>query len=135
MSWTEKDFENMSWHDNIIHSISFPIEDLSLRIRLDYILEWKLNSETNKYQFIVAPATLEFCNVLNLNIFLSFGEYTGLYIDKIERNNVRKTPNGKHMIYDYVIVTDRGKIEFNSTGFQQKLTNVPQNTNSQIYPT
>ena len=133
MIWTDKDFGRMSWHDSIIHSISFPNEDLYLRICLDYILEWKLSSETNKYQFVVAPATLEFHNVLNLNILLSFGEYVGLYISEITRKNERFSPNGQHLIYDYVIVTDRGRIEFNSTGFQQKLTDVPKNTNNQIY--
>jgi hypothetical protein len=133
MIWTDKDYSEMSWHDNIIHSISFPKVDLDLRICLDYILEWKLNSDTNKYQFVVAPAIIEFYNVLHLSILLSFGEYTGLYIDEIIRKNERISSNGKYCIYDYVIVTDRGKIKFNSTGFQQKLTDEPRNTNSQIY--
>ena len=133
MIWTDKDFSNMSWHDNIIHSIVFPQKDLQLSISIDYILEWKRISETNKYQFLVAPATLEFNNVLNLSISLRFGEYTGLYIDEIERKNKRESPNGQCFLYDYIIITDRGKIKFNSTGFQQKLTDIPKNTNSQIF--
>jgi hypothetical protein len=133
MIWTENDFEVMSWHDNMVHSIGFPKKDLRLSIGLDYILEWKRISETNKYQFLVAPAILEFFNVLNLKISLRFGEYTGLYIDEIERKNERKSPNGQCLVFDYIIVTDRGKIEFFSTGFQQKLTDVPKGTNSQIY--
>jgi hypothetical protein len=133
MTWTDKDFGTISWHDNVIHSIAFPKEDLLLRISLDYILEWKLISATNRYQFVVAPAILEFNNVLNLSMSLNFGEYTGLHIDEITRKNKRKSFNGQLWIYDYAIVTDRGKIEFNSTGFKQKLTNVPKETNSQTY--
>lgn len=132
-TWGDTDFEKMSWHDCIIHSISFPSDNLLLKLDIDYILEWKLIKQTNLYQFKVAPALLVFKNVLGLKIDLDFEQYIGLYINNITRKNKQLCPDNESYDWDYEIETDRGKIVFNSSGFIQTLKAEPQTGNSQIF--
>lgn len=123
--WSDKDFEQMCWHDSTIYSISFPFEDLLLKFDMDYILEWKYNEESEQSKFYIYPCNLIFYNVLNLSFDLNFEDETGIYISEIERKNPILSPNKKYTIWNYRIITDKGDINFTSTGFEQIALKTP----------
>jgi hypothetical protein len=89
--WTEKDFDKLSWHDCHVHALAMregheEYGDGTLVLDIDFILEW-LRTPEGHYGFRVAPATLEFFEIDDLEA--SFG-YSGcamgpFSIDGIER--------------------------------------------------
>ena len=130
---TDLDFEKMSWHDNLVYSLSFPDSTYSFKLDLDYILEWTQEEEKHGFIFLLAPAVLCFYNVSDLSIRISFEDYAELSISQISRANMRLAPNGKIYIWDYLIELDRGEISFTSTGYQQTLLDTPKTSDSQKY--
>ncbi len=123
--WTEKDFEEMGWHDSHIHAISFPNEDLEFSLDIDYLFEWVLDENSNINTFWVAPCILSFLNVLNLKIEIDFQNTIGLDIADINRFNPRTSPNGKTTLWDFEILTDKGYIKFESSGYKQVVKKQP----------
>ena len=87
----EKEFDEMSWHDNAIYSIYPPGHNNALSFDIDYILEWKISPEGNSYSFVVAPAILCFENITDLTIQLKFDNLTELFINDISRKRKRKS--------------------------------------------
>jgi len=132
--WTDDDFESMNWHDNYIHSISFPGDTSKIILDIDYLFEWKLNEDENLYNFWISPCWLIFENVLNVKVDLDFKESIGLDIENIKRLNSRLSPNGKVNIRDYLIDTDKGLITFESTGYILKVKKQPILSCSQYLP-
>src|SRR5689334_9123992 len=69
--WTDGDFDTMGWHDATVHAIAFHEDEQgaqdALLLDLDYIVRW-LDPEppAEYFTFLVAPATLVFENVWNL---------------------------------------------------------------------
>jgi hypothetical protein len=66
--WTDDDFEAMGWHDSCVHAVAVEDDGWSrLLLDLDYIVNWEkpAPSET-AWRFMVAPATLVFENVWDL---------------------------------------------------------------------
>lgn len=47
------------------------------------------------------------------------------YISEIERKNSILSPNKKYTIWNYRIITDKGDINFTSTGFEQIALKTP----------
>lgn len=123
--WSDKDFDEMGWHDSCLHAISFPQYDQVFELDIDYIFEWVLNKESNLFNFHISPCTLTFYDVLNLEINISFDDSIGISIADITRENPRKLANDKLAIWDYVIETDKGTISFTATGFEQKVLSQP----------
>jgi hypothetical protein len=117
--WSEEDFEDMGWHDSYIHAISFPNDCLQLSLDIDYIFKWVLDDKTNLYNFWVSPCNLIFRDTLNLEINLNFKNAIGLSIQDINKSNFRLSPNGEIGMWDFEILTDRGNIKFESSGFRQ----------------
>jgi hypothetical protein len=132
--WTDEDFEKMKWHDNYIHSISFPGADCKMSFDIDYIFEWELNEEQNLYKFWISPCVIIFSSVLNLKIAIDFNNSVGLDISEIKRLNPRLSPNGKMTIWDYIVDTDKGTITFESTGYIQKVRKQPILSSRQLLP-
>lgn len=123
--WTEKDFKEMGWHDSHIHAISFPNEDLEFSLDIDYLFKWVLDENSNINTFWVAPCILSFLNVLNLKIEIDFQNTIGLDIADINRFNPRTSPNGKTTLWDFEILTDKGYIKFESSGYKQVVKKQP----------
>ncbi len=130
--WTDKDFEEMGWHDSHIYSILFPDESLKLVLDIDYVFKWVLNEETGFYNFLVSPCCLTFMDVLSLKIDIDFENSIGLSIEDINRSNPRLYPNGKDIKWDYSIITDIGDITFVSSGYIQEVKTQPIFSQSQI---
>lgn len=130
--FTDNDFEKMSWHDNFIYSISFPNESQILTLDIDYIFDWVLDEKTNLYKFWVSPCKLMFMNVLKLKIDIDFDNSIGIDIQEVNRFEPNLCPNGKDTEWTYLIVTDKGNIQFRSTGYIQKIEKEPILSNSQV---
>lgn len=132
--WTDEDFDEMNWHDSPIHSISFPFDDLRLRLDIDYMFEWKLNPASNTYNFWISPCELIFLHVLNLKVDFDFGNNVGLTIESIVQSGKRESKNKLATLYSYLIVTDNGSLSFESTGYAMKVRAQPIFSGSQILP-
>ena len=103
--WTDKDFEQMGWHDCNIYKIRLT-NDLELDI--DYILQWnKPDLEGLPFTFWVAPATLIFKSVQNLTFDFGIGFEDAFEIEDIEKEDENR----------WTIITRQGDIQFNSKGF------------------
>lgn len=119
LKWSDKDFEQMGWHDSALYSISYPFDDLSLKLDIDYIMEWKIMEDPLLSRFYICPCSLIFEDVLNLRINMDFENNKSLYISEIERKNPTLSPNKKYTLWNYEIITDQEDISFTSVGFEQ----------------
>jgi len=114
--WTEKDFDQMGWHDNRIYQISVT-EDLALNI--DYIFQWnKPELEGLSFTFWVAPATLVFKKTQNLSFDLDTAFDSTIEIQDIEREILENDTLR-------IIITHQGNFQFISEGFQQFIRQEP----------
>lgn len=120
----DSDFETMDWHDNKIHAVSFDAKLYRLLLDIDYIVEWK--AVGNRYEFKVAPATLIFENVYDLNLS-PFG--LAMTITGVIKENPGQPVNARFvdnkLQYDWTIILTDGEIGFKSIGFQQYLRKEP----------
>ena len=130
--WSEADFEEMGWHDSHIHTISFPNENLEFYLDIDYLFKWVLDDTSNKFSFWVSPCILLFFNVLDLKISIEYQNTIGLNITDINRHNPRLSPNGFTTLWDFKIATDKGFINFKSSGYKQVVKKQPVFSQSQI---
>jgi hypothetical protein len=111
--WTENDFEKMGWHDTTIYKVRLA-EDLELDI--DYILQWnKPELEGIPFTFWVAPATLVFKEVTNLNFEFATNFEEPFEIDDIERTSENY----------WTIITRQGAFQFSCKGFEQFIRQEP----------
>jgi hypothetical protein len=114
--WTEKDFNNMGWHDSTIYSLRFQ-ENLELDI--DYIFRWnKSEVEGFYYTFWVAPATLVFKNPSELTFeFSDSFDYSFFEIEDIVLETDDKT--------SWTIIFRQGHISFKACNFKQIIRKRP----------
>ena len=133
MQVTNKDFDSLSWHDSKVYAVTLPDADYCIKIDIDFILEWGQKENGKGYQFLVAPAILQFEGVSNLAIKIEMDNYGDIYIDEIKRQNQRRSPNGQVFLWDFVMLLDKGEITFTAYGFKQELTNSPKWGEGQIY--
>ncbi len=126
--YSARDFKNITWHDNFIHSIRLDAEKFALELDIDFIHDW-IAGDAENYSFLISPATLTFQNVSNLKIDIDWdGCSLEMAIETIERTNPRKTANGKLTEYDWVIALnwpEGGAISFAATGFTQQSRTEP----------
>jgi hypothetical protein len=140
-TWTEKDFDRLSWHDNHVYAIVFCVGDISLGdwrsdlvLDIDHIVEWVCGSD-RRPQFLVAPATLAFHDVTDLRLDLAWPT-SGF---RVALNEVSIAGMARAPIADQEICLDRpyyswrietnlppqGLIAFGASGFTQKLRAAP----------
>jgi hypothetical protein len=123
--WTETDFDNMQWHDNPIHAITFS-DNYELLLDIDYIFEWILKGK--KYIFWISPCTLIFENVYDLTF--DVGPTTpGFIIDFVTKENPQKPKNAEYINrdteFDWTIEMQEGTLKFKSVGFKQHVRQFP----------
>jgi len=123
--WTETDFDNMRWHDNPIHAVTFG-DNFELQLDIDYVFEWILKGK--KYIFWIAPCTLIFENVYDL-VFDVGPTTPGLTIDSVTKENPQRPKNSEHINrdteFDWTIEMQEGAITFKSIGFKQYVRRLP----------
>ena len=125
--WTDEDFNAMNWHDNSIHAICFD-EDSKLILDIDYIFKWVLSKDKKHYKFWIAPCTLIFEFVHEIELQSS---WTQLIIDNITRENPKQLNQSEQLKYDWIIETTVGELSFKSTGFKQYVRQQPKLVSAQ----
>ena len=130
--WSENDFNEMNWHDNKIHAMSFQ-DEFKFLLDIDYIFKWQLKSNKKKYLFWISPCTMIFENVYDIVFDLEVSVPHQVIIDNITMTNPRKPKNviylEKQIEYDWLIETINGDISFKSVGFDQFVKKTPISTN------
>jgi hypothetical protein len=121
-NWSEKDYEQMGWHDTKIYAIYFDDENFRLLFDIDYLMEWIPEEGSSKYfQFLISPSTLIFRNVWDVNINLDYA--LDIVIEDVKMGNPTQAKNISSIVdtieYDWDIITSNGSISFKSTGFNQ----------------
>jgi len=131
--WTLDDFDEMAWHDCLIHAISFK-GDFKLLFDIDYIFKWVLKGK--KYKFWIAPCTMIFDNCHDVNFDLDMS-IPGLEIDRLTRENPKKPKNAefieKQIEFDWIMDTQQGNISFTSVGFNQYVRSKPVFSSNQSF--
>ncbi len=130
--WTDEDFDQMGWHDNYIHAISFG-GNFELLFDIDYIFKWVLTGKT--YHFWIAPCTLIFENVYDLQLDIASWN-TGIAISDISRENPRRPLNADYISreteMDWLIDAVQGSIAFKSVGYRQYVRQLPRYFSTQV---
>ncbi len=147
---TESDFDELSWHDNSIHGVEFRIGDHDIEdwtsdlvFDIDFIVEWVCGVDRHP-KFKVAPATLSFHDVTDLNMnvkSLDNGFQVSIRnfsIDKIERERIKNQKICLDRPYYRwrILLCDPpdGEISFGASGFTQQLRRAPILSDAQTLP-
>ena len=135
--WSEEDFEQMNWHDVIVHAFSIvPKEyDYELMLDIDYIFEWiKPVPPDTHYLFIIAPATISFPGAWDIETDLSTRKDISepISILDIQRSNPRETNVADIIGWDWKIILEQGSISFSGYGFKQYIRKEPMVSDSNV---
>ena len=119
--WTDEDYSQLGWSMSRLYGLILPGRQHCLSLQLDYVLESPLRKTTHGV-WKVAPAKLDFFDVIDLKIKMKQRNFSEVTFVSLERSNMRPTPNGKLIYWDYRIeFSPDALIEFTSTGFRQLL--------------
>ncbi len=131
--FTNDDFEEISLHDNKIHGIQFCVDvekfQSDIVFDIDYIVEFVCGVEC---QFKIAPASLRFHNVTDLNLLINWGDsgfqnsISGPFIIELKREPVETNMRVKNY-YRWVIVCNNEKynISLGASDFTLTLLSEP----------
>ena len=129
-TWTDRDFDRLSWHDNHVHGLSVSEGKYGsgeLALDLDFILEWT-KADSGGVQFSIAPATLTFHEVTHLKLALDYrsvsaamGPFSIAGIERRLETRERYTAT----LWTIEINWPRGEISFEASGFSQVLRAAP----------
>jgi hypothetical protein len=117
--WTEEDFDQMGWHDVLIHAITLDSEKQEFTLDLDYIFAWvEPEPPSPYYSFWISPATLVFANIGDFKANLA--EPPGITILGIERSEPRPLSYTEvPREWTWTMNLLQGEITFKATGFKQ----------------
>jgi hypothetical protein len=148
-TYTEAEFDNLSWHDCHIWAVHFDVGDPDegdwtndLALDLDFILEW-LRPEPTRFAFRVAPASLVFHGVTDPRINISWGSsgfqnaLHPISIDRIYRDLVQDQKvhlDRPYFSWRIGLNWPEGEIAFGAVGFTQSLLAEPVTVDSQHLP-
>jgi hypothetical protein len=123
--WTERDFDQMGWHNNAMHAWAFePADDYPgrLLIDLDYIVKVeKPAAPGGFFDYWVSPATLVFDRASDLVADVNAVHWGfALTIDEIERS----APD-KHGMHLWTLTGDLFTLTIRSDGYTQYLRAAP----------
>lgn len=136
ITYTEADFDQLSWHDCQIHALEFRVGDVDagdwtsdLVLDIDFIVEWLCGVDA-KAQFRVAPATLTFHGLTDLKIAIDWG--SSGFQNALHEASISGIQ--RRVIQDQRVFLDRpyfewriqlnwpaGEVTFGAVGFTQKL--------------
>jgi len=119
-SWTEDDFENMSWHDNHVHGFTIRSGEYGageIEFNIDYISEW-IPCEEKSFRFLIAPALLTFRDVTNLKLNLDYKTPTAA-LTPFSIHQIHYDKNSKEWRIE--INWPNGDITFDSSGYNQEV--------------
>ena len=146
-----KPFDPFDWHDNAVYGMRLEVGDPDrgtwhsrLILDIDYILEWICGTD-GRFHFRVAPATLTFEDVTDLNLALDQGDSgctVALQLPTIQAIECERLKDQKICLdrpyWRWRIIFNEpqnGLITFGASSFHQRLRGDPVVTNSQQFPT
>jgi len=127
-TWTNDDFEEMSWHDVHVHGLRIIENDsddgtAELVLDIDYILEWIRGDEG--FDFVVAQATLQFHEVFGLKLAIDYATPTAgmcaFSLAGIQRERMTYPTGYTSFKWSMDINWPSGSIDFRASGFTQKI--------------
>jgi len=129
-SWSDKDYDSISWHDCCIYSINFE-EDKTGSCNLSFCLDFILKAtpkRDGRFSFIVAPAILRFFDVDDFacELNLAFGQSLDIFL--IEKSESKQPDLGlSHWKIECQTYggPKQNIIEFEASGFSQNLVGAP----------
>lgn len=129
--WTDADFDELSWHDCLIHAIRLEQDgeyQNDLILDLDFVMEWIPKGDDEPINFRVAPAILRFEAVRDLRYQILLDYKQSMELDWIERGPSRDErwdhPFWTLHLHGYP-QRSPNEICFHATGFRQKLSASP----------
>ncbi len=136
---SEKDYEDMDWHDCRIYGFIFDTreyefyQETDLVFDIDYIAEWIKEPNSSSLSFKVAPCTLVFENIwdLEINIDTKASQYSPNHFEIYSLSLIDKELFNGFYTYTWLIELLIGKIQFCSKGYQQFMRQPPIKTGSQ----
>ncbi|OGV56896.1 MAG: hypothetical protein A2017_05165 [Lentisphaerae bacterium GWF2_44_16] len=124
---TDKDWENLCWHDNRIYGISLSYGKFheNLIIDIDYIVEWICRPDKT-CSFLISPATLTFNQILDLEINIKC-KHQGIYINAIHRElDKERSTLPDRLYYNWKIDCHYGShVSFGASSFSRILRKKP----------
>jgi hypothetical protein len=128
--WTDADFDQMGWHDVVIHSLAF--DAYSLKLDIDYMFRWvdPAPGETY-YRFWLSPAALVFDNVSDLRLDLE--PHGAPIIMGVTRSEPITVPD-RATTWKWLLDCLDGEISFRATGYRQFTRRAPVLTSAQSFP-
>ena len=150
MNDAASDFDDYSWHDNIVYALRFDVGDASrgdwrhdLIFDIDHIVDWVPGGQRGA-RFRVAPATLTFHEATDLRIAVDFGDsncgtaINDLSIGDITRQRVddpQRFPENDYYRWRIELnLPEGGEIVFGARGFSQMLRAEPVLVDEQRLP-
>lgn len=125
--WTDADYEQMGWHDCRIRAFAFLGDELQLMLDIDYIFEWVQLPDSVYFQFWVAPATLIFENVYDIEIDIHTDDE--LEIADLLREDPLRPRNADYVQreqeWKWIFDCQRGEISLRSIGYAQYIRSAP----------
>ena len=127
--WTDGDFDTMGWHDARVHAIAFHEDEhnAELLLDLDYIVRW-IDPEppAEHFTFLVAPATLVFETVWNLDGELGTASRTLLQAQDIHRRDPENDRQREMGLQPWVVEWSHGhELTMLASGFRQHFRRRP----------
>ena len=134
MNWktySTKDFEQLSWHDAMLHGVAFDFDNddepwkNEITFDLDFLHEWLLQ-DGGTYRFAICPASLTFHAVKDLHVDLRRAVLCGIWIMELSREPAAGGADTDPPRYLWTMELDEGsKVRFSSSGFTQLLLSEP----------
>jgi hypothetical protein len=127
-SWTEAEYESLSFHDCPVHAFAADPERFRVLLDIDYISEWLDPIAPRKsFSFKIAPATFTFENahLERLEVESPQGRWT---IDRLSREDAKRIdgPGGSVLTeWRYVVAGHDGELIVRATGFRLSLRRSP----------
>lgn len=130
--WTEDEFSQMGWHDNLIYGFASDVIDENepwkneLYFDIDYIFRWiQPKSPNSHFTFWISPCTLVFKNVFDLKIDIDMSHYFQIQISDLKRAEHENDSSHQNYFSWEIELVDVGEISFNSIGFNQIVRKKP----------
>lgn len=130
--WTTADFELMGWHDSVIYGLSlisnFDTKESELMLDIDYIFQWNNPEPPNThYTFWVAPCTLVFKNVFNIQFGMETSSMLSPEMEIADINRLGEIDRGEVFprATKWQVELQNGDLFFEADGFEQYVRRLP----------